>query len=85
MTAPVSRHLILFAPGAGAPSSHSWMQNWKKRLSQIGVVETFDYMRTGGSRQPLEQGGGSTPRSTQVLCEGRLRGSIALNSCGPDL
>jgi hypothetical protein len=35
--------LILFAPGAGAPSSHPWMQNWKKRLSGIGVVETFDY------------------------------------------
>lgn len=35
--------LILFAPGAGAPSSHPWMQNWKARLSEIGNVETFDY------------------------------------------
>lgn len=35
--------LILFAPGAGAPSSHPWMQDWKKRLSEIGAVETFDY------------------------------------------
>src|SRR5437764_1054289 len=35
--------LLLFAPGAGAPSSHPWMQDWKKRLSGIGVVETFDY------------------------------------------
>ena len=35
--------LILFAPGAGAPSSHPWMQNWKVRLSEIGDVETFDY------------------------------------------
>src|SRR5213082_741415 len=35
--------LILFAPGAGAPSSHPWMQNWKERLSEIGDVETFDY------------------------------------------
>jgi predicted alpha/beta-hydrolase family hydrolase len=35
--------LILFAPGAGAPSSHPWMQNWKVRLSEIGSVETFDY------------------------------------------
>ncbi|HEU5245453.1 MAG TPA: alpha/beta fold hydrolase [Candidatus Udaeobacter sp.] len=35
--------LILFAPGAGAPSSHPWMQNWKRRLSEIGDVETFDY------------------------------------------
>ncbi len=37
------RRLILFAPGAGAPSSHPWMQNWKQRLSDIGVAETFDY------------------------------------------
>jgi uncharacterized protein len=48
----VSRCLILFAPGAGAPSSHSWMQNWKRRLSEIGEVETFDYdyMRAGRKR-----------------------------------
>jgi predicted alpha/beta-hydrolase family hydrolase len=35
--------LILFAPGAGAPSSHPWMQNWKERLSEMGHVEAFDY------------------------------------------
>jgi uncharacterized protein len=48
----VSRRLILFAPGAGAPSSHPWMQNWKLRLAEIGDVETFDYdyMRTGRKR-----------------------------------
>lgn len=44
--------LILFAPGAGAPSSHPWMQNWKRRLSDIGYVETLDYayMREGRKR-----------------------------------
>jgi predicted alpha/beta-hydrolase family hydrolase len=44
--------LLLFAPGAGAPSSHPWMQSWKKRLSEIGNVETFDYdyMREGRKR-----------------------------------
>ncbi|MGB9476145.1 MAG: alpha/beta family hydrolase [Candidatus Udaeobacter sp.] len=44
--------LILFAPGAGAPSSHTWIQNWKNRLSEIGDVETFDYdyMREGRRR-----------------------------------
>jgi predicted alpha/beta-hydrolase family hydrolase len=43
---------FLFAPGAGAPSSHPWMQRWKKRLSVIGDVETFDYdhMREGRKR-----------------------------------
>lgn len=37
------RPLFLFAPGAGAPSSHPWMQRWKERLFAIGDVETFDY------------------------------------------
>lgn len=37
------RPLILLAPGAGAPSSHPWMQDWKGRLSKIGDVETLDY------------------------------------------
>jgi predicted alpha/beta-hydrolase family hydrolase len=35
--------LILFAPGAGAPSSHPWMQIWMRRLSEIGDVETLAY------------------------------------------
>jgi predicted alpha/beta-hydrolase family hydrolase len=54
----MSRRLILFAPGAGASSSHPWMQNWKQRLSEIGDVETFDYdyMREGRKRpDPLPQ------------------------------
>ena len=54
----MSRRLILFAPGAGAPSSHPWMQDWKRRLSEIGEVETFDYdyMRAGRKRpDPLPQ------------------------------
>ena len=48
----------MFAPGAGAPSSHPWMQNWKARLSEIGNVETFDYgyMREGRKRpDPLRK------------------------------
>jgi predicted alpha/beta-hydrolase family hydrolase len=54
----IIRRLILFAPGAGAPSSHPWMQNWKRLLAEIGVVETFDYdyMRAGRKRpDPLPQ------------------------------
>ena len=46
------RVLFLFAPGAGAPSSHPWMRNWKARLGEIGNVETFDYdyIRQGRKR-----------------------------------
>lgn len=48
----MQRRLFLFAPGAGAPSSHPWMQTWKKRLQTLGDVETFDYfyMREGRKR-----------------------------------
>ena len=52
------RPLFLFAPGAGAPSSHPWMQHWKQRLSAVGDVEFFDYdyMREGRRRpDPLPQ------------------------------
>ncbi|HVF72838.1 MAG TPA: alpha/beta family hydrolase [Chthoniobacterales bacterium] len=43
------RPSFLFAPGAGAPSSHPWMQRWKDRLAINGDVTTFDYdyMREG--------------------------------------
>lgn len=54
----MERPLFLFAPGAGAPSSHSWMQHWKERLSTVGDVEAFnyDYMREGRRRpDPLPQ------------------------------
>ena len=54
----MSGRLILFAPGAGAPSSHPWIQNWKRRLSEMGEVENldYDYMRGGRKRpDPLPQ------------------------------
>jgi predicted alpha/beta-hydrolase family hydrolase len=46
------RPFFLFAPGAGAPSSHPWMQRWKERLTGIGDVSVFDYsyMREGRKR-----------------------------------
>ncbi len=48
----MSKPLFLFAPGAGAPSTHPWMQRWKGMLEEIGHVETFDYdyMREGRKR-----------------------------------
>ena len=52
------RPFFLFAPGAGAPSSHPWMQNWKNRLQTLGDVETFDYFYTREGRKrpdPLPQ------------------------------
>ena len=50
--------LLLFAPGAGAPSSHTWMQRWTDLLRALGTVQTFDYpyMRETRKRpDPLPQ------------------------------
>jgi predicted alpha/beta-hydrolase family hydrolase len=58
MTDEMPRPLFLFAPGAGAPSSHPWMQQWRKRLATIGPVVVFDYpyMRENRKRpDPLPQ------------------------------
>ena len=43
---------FLFAPGAGAPSTHPWMTRWRTRLREIGEVETldYDYMRENRKR-----------------------------------
>jgi predicted alpha/beta-hydrolase family hydrolase len=46
----MTRPFLLFAPGAGAPSSHPWMQAWKQRLAGVGEVETFDYNYMAGGR-----------------------------------
>jgi predicted alpha/beta-hydrolase family hydrolase len=54
----MSKPFFLFAPGAGAPSSHPWMQHWKERLAELGDVALFDYdyMREGRKRpDPLPQ------------------------------
>lgn len=37
------RPLLLFAPGAGAPSTSAWMERWAQRLGAIGDVVRFDY------------------------------------------
>jgi predicted alpha/beta-hydrolase family hydrolase len=46
------RPCFLFAPGAGAPSTHPWMQKWRHYLESIGDVALFDYdyMREGRKR-----------------------------------
>jgi predicted alpha/beta-hydrolase family hydrolase len=47
------RPLVLFASGAGAPSTSPWMQAWKARLATLGEVVTFDYpYMLAGRRSP---------------------------------
>lgn len=43
---------MLFAPGAGAPSTSAWMVAWAERLAELGrvVPMDYDYMRAGKKR-----------------------------------
>jgi len=44
---------LLFAPGAGAPSTSAWMEAWAERLSALGEVVRFDYpYMLAGRRAP---------------------------------
>jgi uncharacterized protein len=40
----VVKPIYLFSPGAGASSTHPWMQRWTSLLRGIGTVETLDYL-----------------------------------------
>jgi uncharacterized protein len=53
--------LILFAHGAGAPSSSHWMQAWAERLRSVGPVVPFDY--------PYMKAGRKTPDKMPVLLQ----------------
>jgi uncharacterized protein len=49
----VSRPVLLFAPGAGAPSSSPWMRRFAARLSRFAKVVPFDYSYVlNGRRAP---------------------------------
>jgi predicted alpha/beta-hydrolase family hydrolase len=53
--------LIMFAHGAGAPSSSRWMQAWADRLGRLGRVVAFDY--------PYMKAGRKTPDKLPALIE----------------
>lgn len=45
--------MLLFAPGAGAPSTSPWMRAWADRLAALGRVVPFDYpYMKAGRRMP---------------------------------
>jgi predicted alpha/beta-hydrolase family hydrolase len=49
----VPRPSILFAPGAGAPSTSPWIARWAAHLSSCGDVVLFDYpYMLAGRRSP---------------------------------
>jgi predicted alpha/beta-hydrolase family hydrolase len=49
----MARPLLLFAPGAGAPSTSPWMSAWAERLATLGEVVRLDYpYLRAGRRSP---------------------------------
>ena len=55
----MTRPLLLFAPGAGAPSTSPWMERWAARLASVGDVVRLDY--------PYVKAGRRTPDRLPVL------------------
>jgi predicted alpha/beta-hydrolase family hydrolase len=52
----VNEPVLLFAPGAGAPSTSPWMQRFAKRLAALGRVVPFDYpYKLEGRKAPDRQ------------------------------
>jgi len=62
------RPLLLFAPGAGAPSTSAWMARWAARLAALGEVVRFDY--------PYQRAGRRSPDRLPVLV-GAHRAALA--------
>ena len=49
----MEKPFFLFAPGAGATSSHPWMRHWAELLATIGAIRTLDYpYMLQGRRRP---------------------------------
>jgi uncharacterized protein len=49
----MQERIILFAHGAGAPSTSPWMRRWTARLSELGHTVPFDYpYMKAGRRTP---------------------------------
>lgn len=66
---------ILFAPGAGAPSSSAWLRAWAARLGRLGRVTTLDY--------PYQQAGRKRPDPLPTLLEAHRAALRAMDGEGP--
>lgn len=76
----MTRPTILFAPGAGAPSSSPWMTAWAGRLAALGTVVRFDYPyalagRRSPDRLPVLV---ETHRARLAAARGRRAGPVVL-------
>jgi predicted alpha/beta-hydrolase family hydrolase len=76
---------FLFAPGAGAPSSHPWMQRWKNYLSTLGDVDTFDYSYIREMRKRPDPLPGLIQTHRQALAETRAKTSAPIILIGKSM
>jgi formamidopyrimidine-DNA glycosylase len=74
------RRLLLFAHGAGAPSTSEWMAAWAKLLSACGKVVTFDYPYMAAGKKRPDPRDGLIASHKSELTKARLghRGPIVL-------
>lgn len=64
---------FVFAHGAGAGSTHPWMQGWSERLGQLGPVQPFDYPYMAAGRRAPDRLPKLLARHAEVLAEVRAR------------
>ncbi len=71
---PTSRPVIVFAHGAGAPSTHPWMEGWAARLAAFGDVRRFDYPYMEAGRKAPDRLPKLMDRHRAVIDEARADG-----------
>ena len=65
--------IILFAHGAGAPSSSGWMKSWAERLGALGDVVAFDYPYMKAGRKSPDRMPALLAAHREALAEARQR------------
>jgi predicted alpha/beta-hydrolase family hydrolase len=73
----MARPRFLFAHGAGAPSSSTWMRRWRERLAALGDVTTFDYPYMQARRKMPDRMPRLVEAHREVLAEVRARANGA--------
>ena len=73
---PPPRPVLLFAPGAGAPSTSPWMERWAARLGAVGDVVRFDY--------PYVKAGRRSPDRLPVLVAAHREALAQARAAAPD-
>lgn len=71
-----ARPLLLFAPGAGAPSTSAWMERWAARLASVGDVVRLDY--------PYVKAGRRSPDKLPVLVAAHRAALAEARASRPD-